>query len=469
MAEPVTMVYTPTDQVIAELSQGVGMNLLYYPRPYMPQRDEEAGWQVYLADLDDLRPGWIRFGLYPHYFFDKQSAFLWQTDAVDALARVDRWCGRTGAKIMLDFWYVPKHLQVPGNGYNGPADLAEYAERFVVPAVRGLIEQVCVTNVNFLSLMNEPLWEGHPYAAPDGQDPYVWYTQTVQTVRRALDAAGYGPDRLPLIGPGCMGLARGWPDEFVLRDLPLAESLGAIDAHHYHAHFDHAPRDADRWTIPMSHALSYVERGVRYAQKMHRPYHITELASFYYGKGSGKSVRGTNPDAPGYHEVGMLDAEFIVRCLPLGVGGFLRWSFNDTLDPGFWLVRDGARGHERHPNTYPLYRQLMRSTARGASVLKVKHPWWPPESYPHLHEAALKLPDGHVTLLLVNDADVDCFGVEWHLPKDWADRQWHKICTDRLDKCRLRPAAVEKGVLRDVVTPLSVNVYTTRDIETVGA
>lgn len=481
MKSKADMTYTITGRKTARLDQGIGFNLVYR-QPFMPQAHDECRWEKWLNDLDDLQPAWFRFWLTPNEFFDAAGKFNWNCDVFDAFRRLDRWCGNNNAKIMLGLSYIPlcpergvhakdtaKRKPVEGASQNALSVLTsddcrrrlrDFAERFLVPLVRHLLDEMKLENIDFLSLVNEPDFG----VRSDGGDRVALYYEAVKAARTALDKAGYTPNRMPLLGPGCMGLDLGWPDDFILRDLPLAEHVGAIDAHHYHAHFDWAPRDPDRWAFPMSQAIDILRRGMRYAAKYGKRFYITEMGTFYLGKGWGKGPRGTNPDGPGYHEATILDAEFIVRSMPLGVGGFLRWCLNPTRDPGFWVAMDEGDAHIRHPNTYPLYRQLMRSTPRGSEILAAENPWWHSIAYPPLFLTPLLLPDGNLSIHLVNNANMDCYVAEIAAPVKWHGRQWRCFRTDRLHKCESMPIDMNKGVIRDSATPMSLTTYTTKEI-----
>ena len=77
---------------------------------------------------------------------------------------------------------------------------------------------------------------------------------------------------------------------------------------------------------------------------------------------------------PASHTAAVSDAQFIVRALARGAQAFLRWTFSvpKHYDGRWSLVEWDADGVRTTPNTYPLYRELMRAIRPGCRVMTVQ-------------------------------------------------------------------------------------------------
>ena len=116
---------------------------------------------------------------------------------------------------------------------------------------------------------------------------------------------------------------------------------------------------------------------------------------------------------PGGYESVLKDCELIVRRLNAGADGFNRWSFLNRGDlDGAWqfietLDRQAGKllqDFTPYPNTYFGLGLLSRFTAKHSAVLACRVEGGTMQQWQRVFAVALRSPQGHLTLAVVNDA-----------------------------------------------------------------
>ena len=445
----------------------------------IPPLDDERAWAILLEELTFLKVGCLRFLLPPDGFITKRGTMDFDSVHFERLERLCEWAGANGASIILDTVYVPRHLQVkdeeaphptlsPGGRGKGegawaeanraPANPRMFAEHFAGPLLDYCISERGWTQIRYYSPVNEPLYGGvleHPKT-----DPFHAYAALLTALRKELVDRNLVPQRLSLLGPSTPSV-QDWPLEgFYLRHLDLDPLLDAYDQHEYFARFDDAPPNANATSVPMTELINrHLAPHVAYAQAAGKPFLISELGHVYYG------ARRGDPNGPASHAAFILDAEFAVRAIPLGVQGLLRWSFLNPGDiNGRWqLLETRDAPYARSPNTYYGYATLIRYARPHSDVLAAQvesslHPW------PHVYACALrKMPQGDFTLLVVNDHESEQVELAVKLPPPFVSSELHIIRTDRFAKHALAGAVKCDSKSRqfsDKLPPRSLTAYT---------
>jgi hypothetical protein len=173
-------------------------------------------------------------------------------------------------------------------------------------------------------------------------------------------------------------------------------------------------------------------------------------------------------------------AESILRMANVGVRGMMYWQVSDPNEnDGWWSIYHVKEGRiYRGIHTYPTYRLLFNYMRPGSKVYPLK-PGSPKTSdgdvwltqrsvereYPaqHVWGSALEPPTGEKHLLVICDHPNERRNVTLHLPKGWENLTLRKVVKDPI---RLGIPAGEfetgpDGVIRDVLAPYSLQVYTT--------
>ncbi|MGD0088737.1 MAG: hypothetical protein ABSE73_02350 [Planctomycetota bacterium] len=443
--------------------------------PCIPPLDDSRAWAVIMEELTFLKVGCLRFLLPPDGFITKHGTMDFDSVHFERLERFCEWAGANGASIILDTIYVPRNLQVKGEepaepGQDAPAAEnwavanraaaipRKFAEHFAGPLLDYLISERGWTQIRYYSPVNEPLYGG--VLNNPKSDPYRAYTALMSALREELLERNLVPQRLSLLGPSTPSV-QDWPiPGFHQRGLDLDPLLDAYDQHEYFARFDDAPPNANAMSVPMTELLDrHLVPHIAYAQAAGKPFLISELGHLYYGSRSG------DPNGPATHEAFMLDAEFAVRALPLGVQGLLRWSFLNPGDiNGRWQLLESSDGsYRRCENTYHGYATLIRyarphSDVLGAQVESSFHPW------PHVYACALrKMPQGGFTLLVVNDHESEQVRLSVKLPSPLETSELNIIRTDRTAKHALAGTVKCDGKspqFNDKLPPRSLTAYT---------
>lgn len=375
----------------APLLGGVGCNVFLGRRASYPAWSDQAAWSAIFAHLRDLRVGMLRVGFLPHgagdIAGDAESFSPWddarqcydpQHDFFAILQALDTLAQELGAPIMLDPWWVPRSLQVPGPpdqpGWRGaPADAQAYATRFIVPLVRHVQDVLHCRAITCLGLLNEPIWNAQDrnpanFGVPAGTDQLRALCAMYATVRAALDQQGY--TALALVGPSALCAYQFPMADFLASDANPLPSLGVLDHHYYMYHNDHFAPPNEEFFSTHETINGNVQRWCDFARRVNKPFIISEMGSFAYGRlfWGERDLEG-----PASHTAAISDAQFIVRGLAHGVQAFLRWALRVRRQhDGRWSIIDWHAGQiAPTPNTYPMYRELMRAVRPGCQVQRV--------------------------------------------------------------------------------------------------
>jgi len=333
-----------------------------------------------------------------------------------------------------------------------------FAESFAGPLLDYCLSERGWTQIRYYSPVNEPLYGGI-FHHPKG-DIFRSFAGLMASLRKELIERDLVPQRLSLLGPGSPSVQE-WPiPDFHSRGLDLDPLIDAFDQHEYFARFDDSPPNANISSIPMTELIDrHLVPHVNYARAKNKPFLITELGHSYYGSSLGDR-RG-----PATHEAFLLDAEFCVRAINAGVQGIMRWSFLNPGDiDGHWQFVNTADGsYSREPNTFYGYANLVRYARPHSDVLEVQtesslHPW------PHVYACALrKMPQGDVSLLVVNDHDSETVELTVKLSPLFKARKLNVIRTDRILKHEKVDEIKRDGKMThftDKLSPRSLTVYT---------
>jgi len=465
---------TPTlvslsDKPVRRMAEGLGFNWYscYEPRTY-PAPDDEARWRRIFAHADWLNINFVRYGQSAGKISDERGSFRPGDVSFDQLRRVDAWAAGRGASLILDPFSVPAPFRyevwdgcpgVWGNGNAhspGVADIDGYVDRFIVPYVRHVAEEMGCTSVRWFNCVNEPLRGGH-LATPPPVDDHVRYVEMLAAIRQGLNEAGLG--RIGIMGPDTFSHTY-WPIDHMLQ--MGADPDGHIQAycmHHYHSHFDwDAASDNIGGTDPISKTIN--EQLARYADYAHardKPYLVTELGMFHYGWGWG------DPAGIARHDNVILELEFIVRAIARGADAVLRWAWlNPGIHDGWWQLietTDGSDQPLRDP--YYGYATLYRAVDRGAQVLEtaVQHGAGQPAT---VHAVGVANDDGTRSLAVINDsyANPAAVRVRFAAPSGAAVC---RVATDPVRKYAVTSApGGGEGEFDDILSPMSITVYTTK-------
>ena len=480
---------TVRDKAVSRLLEGIGVNWcdafgmggdrgmgqlnMSLNTVCIPALDDEKHWALLLDDLTFLKAGCVRFLLPPDGFITKRGTMDFDCVHFERLERLCAWAGANGASIILDTIHVPRYLQAKEGDDEGQAATAAgtgavdnraaanprmFAEHFAGPLLDYCIAERGWTQIRYYSPVNKPLYGGvlaHPKS-----DPFRAYAGMMAALREELIDRNLAPQRVSLLGPGTPSV-QDWPiPEFHQRRLDLDPLVDAYDQHECFARFDDAPPNANALSVPMTELINrHLVPHIAYARACGKPFLISELGHVYFGSSHG------DPNGPATHEAFLLDAEFAVRAIPLGVQGLLRWSFLNPGDiDGCWQLIDTADGsYRRRENTYYGYATLIRYARPHSDVLKAEvesscYPW------PHVYACALrKMPQHDFTLLVVNDHDSELLELTVRLPASVSSRRLSIIRTDRTVKHHKAGELLCEGKTRrinDRLPPRSLTVYT---------
>ncbi|MEN8157934.1 MAG: hypothetical protein ABFS10_13365, partial [Bacteroidota bacterium] len=189
-----------------------------------PDLDDRKGWDAIEQGLNELNPGWFRFGLPPDPHVDKQGKFNGDTVHFRHLEWLDGWATKNNRIILLDNFLIPRHYEFPlpeGTEDPGgaivnmaPENNREYAENFVAPMIDYVVNSLKLKSVRYFNPVNEPMEYG-VYQTP-GNEPeaMVHYVEMYREMRRALDRIGITRERIGLIGFDTM-----YPVKYALHEL----------------------------------------------------------------------------------------------------------------------------------------------------------------------------------------------------------------------------------------------------------
>ncbi|MBI2193005.1 MAG: hypothetical protein HYU36_13585 [Planctomycetes bacterium] len=406
------------------LSRGIGWNVQFYDGHLPPW--SEADWQAFLALLRWSRPAWVRYGInlgqwependdgdpfhfeWPHFRFD--------TALMSHHCRMLDFFEAEGIEVMLCNWYVGD----PASGATWLSELrgkpgidpdhafhldAPAREDEFVESLAALVHYLKVERkyscVKLLSLWNEP--DGHwTYRSPQADYPRTFWPLYGRFLDR-LRALGL-EDSIGLAGPDTAT-----ESYHGLLDIPrLLETyqtpLALLADHDYSAFFDHH-RPGGSSTI--AHAVrtysQFLEEVDASCGRLGwtRP----EFAVTEYGNG-GNGPGPVEGDAE-VHLGSLSLQEFVLRTLPLGISGYLRWEFKPYGLPwqNFGALTRLERGYRfaPYPPVFYAHALLARTSRRGGRVLNIQVEGGADElGFPRVYAAALLPADNHLTVWLTN-------------------------------------------------------------------
>lgn len=175
--------------------------------PVYPDLADGAAWAEIRLALDEMKPGFIRFGLPPDPHTAPDGAFRPGTVHLERLAWLDQWASRNGCTILLDTFLIPAVHEfpvpaglAPGSICNMAArDNAAYAQRFVAPLLKHVVKDLRLESVRSFNPVNEPMEYG-VYRTPEGgPDVHRHYVEMYREMRAALDRAGVPRERVGLV------------------------------------------------------------------------------------------------------------------------------------------------------------------------------------------------------------------------------------------------------------------------------
>jgi len=361
--------------------------------------------------------------------------------------------------------YVPRYLQVKGEDAKGGwavdnracANPEQFAQKFAGPLLDYCLSERNWTQIRYYSPINKPLYGG-VFHHPRG-DSFRAYAGMMASLRQELLDRDLVPQRLSLLAPSTPSV-QDWPiPQFHSRGLDLDPLVEGYDQHEYFARFDGAPPNANAVTIPMTELIHrHLEEHVRYAREKNKAFLITELGHVYYGAGRG------DPNGPATHNAFMLDAEFCVRAINIGVQGLLRWSFLNPGDiDGQWqFLQTADESDRRVTNTFYGYANLIRYVRPNSDVLAthVESSFYP---WPHVYACSTRKPKGEFTLLVINDHDSEQVEATIKLPPALRQKPLNVIRTDRTCKHALVGHVRQAGKtsqFADKLPPRSLTAYT---------
>jgi len=394
-----------------------------------PEIHDTAGWNAIEQGLNELNPGWIRFGMPPDPHVDEQGGFIKNTVHFKHLVWLNNWAISKNRVIILDMFLMPRYYEYPvpeetkdpgDNIVNMAAkNNREYARNFVAPMMDYIVNELKLESVVFFNPINEPMEYG-VFQTPGNNPPaMVHYVEMYKEIRQALDDIGIDRKRIGLIGLDC-----GTPGNFVLKQhalgIDLDPYIDAYSVHHYNLRLDYLPPITTTDT-----GRNYFIKGLNavieqddklfldYARSRLKPLWGLEMGTFYYGK-------FVNPEGTASLDATITVAEGIIRAINMGITSFSIWSLmNPNTIDGHWAVM-GLMQNEliRHKYPFAIYGLLSNHFAPGAKVIPM-HRLNAPE-ISNIHATALENPGDEKSIIIVNDHQVDEIEVELELPENWS-------------------------------------------------
>jgi len=441
----------------------------YYPLTdgCYPPLEDRASWGLILAELDRLRPGFIRFGIPPDPHVGERGRLVKDTVHLRRLDLVARWAASRGCTILLDTFLLPARYERPraagdrlpweGGMYQlGAADNRAYAREFVAPFLRHVCLERGLGAVRFFNPVNEPMAYGVYQMPEGGPDTYVHYVEMYREMREALDAAGVSRDRLGLVGCDA-NEPEGWPVlEMTARGVDIDPFVDAYSIHYYRLSFDYLtgnPAHREVATTIRDAVDKHTAKIARYCRARGKPLWAPEIGTFHYG------WRFGDPAGPTTLEATLTVAEALLRAVNAGVDAFAFWCFmNPNTIDGHWrivAVEDGRLVRTPYPSaTYGLLSRLVRPASRVQPLASR------PERgrRAHLHACAFTAPSGDRALLLVNDHPEEDAEAWLSLPPGWGELPsgCRRVGRDALAEPVCAPTAVIGGGVPVAVPPMSL-------------
>lgn len=464
------------------LREGIGVDLFLGREQCAPPTSDRKLWNRYLQLLDEARPGFLRIGfLEPSGqhdavspWRDAEGRFDPAHDFWNKLRDIDAWCASRDVNWMIDPWWAPRSLQTPpppglpeaqrAAWRGAPADPAVYARMFILPLLQQLRHQLGVKRCRWLGLFNEPIWDQQPrnplnFGVRPGDSQARVLAACYRAVRDVLDRSGFGD--VGLVGPGHLCAWQFPPLDFIAAGVDPSPDLAAWDMHAYFFKPDWMDEPAADFATTHHFLLHTVRRWTDFARQQQKPFFITELGSFYFGR----PFWGERDfETLASHSAAINDAQMIVRALHEGVDGFCRWAWcvPRTAD-GRWSLAEWEGGPDitPSPHIFPAYKALMNALPPRSELLETRNTF-SDGLRPRIHSAAARKPDGQRVLVLVHDTPGRNGDVRLAFPPSWAGRVLRRTITDELRKGEAAPPltvpAAGPHTADLMVTPYSITV-----------
>lgn len=406
------------------LTRGIGWNVQFYDGRIPSWSD--ADWKAFFGLLKWSRPAWVRYGLNLgqwepsnddadalHFQWDQ---FRFDSKIMQHHCRMMDFFEAEGVDVMICNWYVGD----PASGAFWLSELqgksgvpADHAYAFDAPASDDeLVESLAAlvhflkvekkySCVKFLSLWNEP--DGHwTYNSPNARYPETFWP-LYQKLDSRLRNMGLR-EEIGLAGPDAA--TESYPG---LLEIPaLLETyrspLDLLADHDYAAYFDYyRPAGSNTITRALLSYSLFMERLEVACRRLNRgrpDFAITEYGNHGNGpgpvEGDGEVFRGS-----------LALQEFVLRTLPLGISGYLRWEFKPygLAWQNFGALTKLQRGYRfaPYPPVFYPHAMLTRYSRRGASVVDTKLEGGRDEhDSPRVNAAAILPETGQLTLWLTN-------------------------------------------------------------------
>lgn len=433
--------------------------------PVYPDLADGAAWAEIRLALDEMRPGFIRFGLPPDPHAAPDGTFRPGTVHLERLAWLDQWASRNGCTILLDTFLVPAVHEfpvpaglAPGSICNMAArDNSAYAQRFVAPLLKHVVKDLRLESVRSFNPINEPMEYG-VYRTPEGgPDVYRHYVEMYREMRAALDRAGVPRERVGLVGGDTYTHRFLFLPEQAARGIDLDPFVDLYSIHFYSLRFDTLPPGEGSWTRPIGDLMEDAARQVRYCRERGKRLIAAEMGTFYFG------WRMNDPAGVASADATLTVAEGTVRGMNAGLGAFGFWSFMNPNDIDGWfgiVGLDEKRKLQRTRHPWGVYGLLSRHARPGSRVYPLHAQ--PARNLNVVHGTALVAPSGERTILLVSDERAQRARLELLLPEPLRARRWERVTTDRVRLQQALPAIepADPARLPVVVNPMSLTVLT---------
>ena len=394
-----------------------------------PELDDKKGWIAIEKGLNELNPGWIRFGMPPDPHVDQKGKFNGDTVHFKHLQWLDKWATKKNRTILLDNFLIPRYFEFPlQKGVNEPGDQIvnmaaknnrQYAENFVAPMIDYVVNKLKLKSVRYYNPVNEPMEYG-VYQTPDNEpNAMVHYVEMYQEIRRALDNYGITRDVI-----GLVGFDTSFPVKFALEELShsidLSKLIDAYSVHHYNLRLD--------YIVPKKNpdvGRGYFYKGLNvtieqddkmfleFARKQNKPLWALEMGTFFYGKWH-------NPAGVASIDATLTVAESIIRAINIGITNFCIWSLmNPNNVDGHWAVMGQNDGELiRYKFPFAVYSLMANHLSPKSKVYPVS-PDSESSEIVHVHATFLEAPNGDKTMLIINDHPTQEQTVVFNLPGSW--------------------------------------------------
>lgn len=426
-----------------------------------PPADDDAAWQQIDRHARWLGLDWNRVEIEQRIYEPERGQFTWDSAEMKILYRILDWNERNKADVFFQqMWGNVKWNTFPQwrddpvwRVHSGPNSMEDFGEGLAT-LVEHLVKKKGYTCIKWVCITNEPgfdwSWWNEPPNKPLPLKPGL------EAVRKALDARGLS---IPISGPDMAGQVPPLdPKRFDFHEL-----LGAYDFHSYDEKFDW------RGNGQMLGFDRNTAAWCAFAHKNNKPFFMSEFGTMANGWG------GDHAGPASYDSV-LKDAELLVRRINTGVDGFNRWSFlnRGDLDGQWEFVETWDRKAKKllkeytpRANTYFGVGLLTRFIAKHSAVLSCKVEGGKLDRWQRVFAAAVRGPQGNLTLAVVNDAPnaFDLTADIAGLAKDakLCRYSFGEAARDKADlkvevqaEFPLTPAAAS---FKDKIAPLSITVY----------